>query len=104
MEKRPCVRANVILFFRGQVLAGQHKDGEIGCPRIVAPLGEQLESAHLRQNQVKDYEFGQVGCNLGARLCAIGSSADSVSSPDRALEISSPTLVFREAPRWNPVN
>src|ERR1700675_4837897 len=41
-------------------------------------FGEQLKSAHLRQNQVENYEVGQGSRHLGTGLSTIGSRAHDI--------------------------
>src|SRR6266850_1348778 len=66
------MRSNVFLLPRGQVLAGQHKHGEICCPRITSPFGEQLESADFWKNKIEDDKFGQGRGHFRASLTTIG--------------------------------
>src|ERR1700680_107683 len=79
MEKCSCIRPEVIPFLEGQVLARQHEYGEIGGTRMAPPFSEQLESAHLREHEIENYEFGQGSRHLGTGLRAVGRRAHDIT-------------------------
>src|SRR5207302_8593870 len=51
-QKKLHMCAEIYLLLSGQVLTGQDEHGEIGGSRTGPPFRQQLETAHLRQQQV----------------------------------------------------
>src|SRR2546427_2317030 len=49
-------------------LTGQDENGKIGSSSVGPPFGQQLQSAHLRQQQVQNHQFGQGSGNLSTGL------------------------------------
>src|SRR5579859_146504 len=71
MEKRLGVAAQIFLIFPGHILAGKNKNRKLGGAGMGAPLGEQFETADVRQTQIEDCEFRQEKIDLSARLSAV---------------------------------
>ncbi len=72
-QKKLCMSPEACLFLSGQVLTGQDENGKIGGSCVGPPFRQQLQAAHLRQQQVQNHQFRQGSGHLSTGLGTIGS-------------------------------
>ena len=78
-KKKLCMSAETYLFLSRQVLTGQDENGKIGGSWVGPPFRQQLQAAHLRQQQVQNHQFGQGSGHLSTGLGTIGSGGHGVA-------------------------